>query len=206
MKKNPTETLEFMNKLEKAVDSFHFINHKDPECQKNYNPWELKKRLLIEGILNSPACEQAFISLNKFRNVKAMNEEHFRLFFLYVTDLHNLWIEKRLSAADPLESEKRTTFRKEVVDMVKVLDASPPMASPSPNLATAAKPLFDFRISEIENDCVHCGKMFKFAGTLANHLSSVHNACISYTCKLCGVDYKNNKKYVSHLRYCTVPK
>jgi hypothetical protein len=78
MKKNPTETLEFMNKLEKAVDSFHFINHKDPECQKNYNPWELKKRLLIEGILNSPACEQAFISLNKFRNVKG-NEKMFSL-------------------------------------------------------------------------------------------------------------------------------
>ena len=67
-------------------------------------------------------------------------------------------IEKHLSASDPLEYEKRTTFRKEVVEMVKVLDASPPMTSPSPNsaFASASKPLFDLHIRDIVNDSVRC--------------------------------------------------
>ena len=55
--------------LEKAVDSFHFIGHRDKVCQEKYNPWELKKKLGFESI-NSPACEQSFTWLNKYRNVK----------------------------------------------------------------------------------------------------------------------------------------
>ena len=39
---------------------------------------------------------KTFNWLNKYKACKAMNESHFFFFLLYVADLHNLKIEKRL--------------------------------------------------------------------------------------------------------------
>ena len=58
--------------------------------------------------LNTPACEQAFIWLNKFKNVKGMNEARFAHFFLYMIDLHNFKIEDRMHVVNPFLSFRAT--------------------------------------------------------------------------------------------------
>ena len=78
-----------MASLKKAVDCFHFKNHRDERCHLTYNPWTLKKELEVDCI-NTPVCEQSFTWLNKYHNVKVMNQAHFQYFFLYMVDLHNL--------------------------------------------------------------------------------------------------------------------
>jgi hypothetical protein len=53
-----------------------------------------------------------FSRLNKFTQVKGMNESHFLFFFIYLLDLQNLAIEGRLrSIANPFSTE-----RKEIVE------------------------------------------------------------------------------------------
>ena len=69
LKKSNNPTIQFLCELEKAVDSFHSIGHRDKICQEKYNPWDLRKKLGFDAI-NSPACEQSFTWLNKFENVK----------------------------------------------------------------------------------------------------------------------------------------
>ena len=49
------------------------------------------------GKLNTPACEQAFNWINRFKNVKGMNEARFAHFFLYMIDLHNFKIAKSVA-------------------------------------------------------------------------------------------------------------
>ena len=41
-------------------------------------------------------CTDLFSYTNHFKNAKAMNEEHFRFYWLYILDLKNLLIEKKL--------------------------------------------------------------------------------------------------------------
>ena len=92
----------------KAVDKFHFPGHKvtDKYCRENCNPVLELKKLEIE-VTNTPACEQAFKWINAFKNLKTMNEAHFKFFLLYVTDLHNLHIQNKLtSVANPLNDDR----------------------------------------------------------------------------------------------------
>lgn len=56
------------------------------------NPHQYKE---LEPV-NSQVCEQKFSYTNHFKNCKAMNEEHFRFYWLYILDLKNLLIEKKL--------------------------------------------------------------------------------------------------------------
>ena len=84
-------TEQFAN-LAKAVDKFHFPGHKktDKYCQENCNPNIELKKLEIKK-QNTPACEQAFKWLNAYKNLKTMNEARFKMFLLYMIDLHN-WV------------------------------------------------------------------------------------------------------------------
>ena len=107
------EITEQFSILAKAVVNFHFPGHKktDKYCQENCNPNEELKKLGITK-QNTPACEQAFKWLNSFKNLKTMNEARFKMFLLYMIDLHNLHIENRVYlAANPL-NEKRDDFIK----------------------------------------------------------------------------------------------
>ena len=70
----------YAEKVEKAVDFFHFPGHVSKYCFKETNPWDLKAKMGFNK-LNTPACEQAFNWLNRFRNVKGMNEARFSHFF-----------------------------------------------------------------------------------------------------------------------------
>ena len=100
--------------LAKAVDKFHFPGHKitDKYCRTKCNPNIELKKLKIEK-LNSPACEQAFKWINAFKNMKTMNEAHFKFFLLYMIDLHNLHIENNLSrVANPLHTDRMVVTSK----------------------------------------------------------------------------------------------
>ena len=62
---------------------------------------------------NTPVFEQAFIWMNKFRNLKTMKEGHFKLLLLYVIDLHNLHIEKKVDLlANPLNQQREAEIQK----------------------------------------------------------------------------------------------
>ena len=45
---------------------------------------------------NTPVFEQFFSWINKYKNIKFMNEAHFKLFLLYILDLHNLHIKLKV--------------------------------------------------------------------------------------------------------------
>ena len=47
-------------------------------------------------VLFSCTIPKIFSYTNHFKNAKAMNEEHFRFYWLYILDLKNLLIEKKL--------------------------------------------------------------------------------------------------------------
>ena len=45
---------------------------------------------------------------NHFKNCKAMNEEHFKFYWLYILDLKNLMVEKKLGqVANPTCTERQ---------------------------------------------------------------------------------------------------
>merc|ERR1719318_2236563 len=107
----------YANEVEKAVDFFHFPGHKADWCHKNTNPWDLKKKLDFKK-LNTPACEQAFNWINRYKSVKGMNESRFLFFFLYLMDLHNLKIEKKVkSVANPVYSRRKELIKEIHQDM-----------------------------------------------------------------------------------------
>ena len=78
-----------------------YQGHTSPYCREHCNPRnvpELKK-------VNTVICEQTFKWLNNYKSVKSMNEPHFFFTTLYMVDLHNLHIEKKLrSMANPKET------------------------------------------------------------------------------------------------------
>ena len=106
---NLNEVTKQFSGIVKAVDNFHFKKgHKGKWCQTNANPnIEMKKVGMVHS--NTPVCEQTFSWLNKFKNIKTMNEAHFKLFLLYILDLHNLHITKKVDlVANPLNPRRRS--------------------------------------------------------------------------------------------------
>ena len=90
------------------MDNFHFKSHKksDKYCQEQCNPNTVMEKLEMSKI-NSQACEQSFKWLNRFKNMKQMNQARFKFFFLYMVDIHNLHIENKVdSIANPLSKER----------------------------------------------------------------------------------------------------
>ena len=60
-----------------------FVAHVDPWCQENMNPYgdpDLKS-------VNSQICKQTFRFLNRYANVKCMNNAHLSLYFIYLIDI-----------------------------------------------------------------------------------------------------------------------
>ena len=57
------------------------------------------------NVVNTEACEQTFNWVNKFTNVKSMNESNFYIFFSVIFDYHNLHNQGMLrSTANPMSS------------------------------------------------------------------------------------------------------
>ena len=81
--------------------SFFPRGHKksDNYCQTETNPQmfpELKP-------VNSVVCEQTFSFTNHYTNLKAMNRIRYNIFWIYILELHNHYIEDhRLLKVNPL--------------------------------------------------------------------------------------------------------
>ena len=86
-----------LSDLEFYVDKFHFKGHVSKVCHENYNPYSCQDLTNV----NSQVCEQTFNFFNKFTQVKGMNHHRFRLFFVYMIDLHNLKISGELHITHP---------------------------------------------------------------------------------------------------------
>ena len=102
-----TSHTELFGNLTHAVDAMHFCGRKDEWCKGNKID-----TILIFGLnflvhmnpnsypelkdVNSQVCEQKFSYTNHFKNVKSMNHERYRFYWLYIMDLKNLYIEKKL--------------------------------------------------------------------------------------------------------------
>ena len=71
----------------------------DKYCQKETNP-KLHPELRE---VNSVVCEQKFSFTNHYSNLKAMNGPRYNLFWLYILDLHNNYVEDpRVLKVNPL--------------------------------------------------------------------------------------------------------
>ena len=95
--KSQTEATKVMGGLKHLVDKLHFKGHKGSWCHANCNPYT---DTALKSV-NTVICEQTFKSLNKYTNVKAMNEFRFQFFFSYVIDLHNLHSIGQLHLSHP---------------------------------------------------------------------------------------------------------
>ena len=169
---------------------------------------------------NSPVCEQFFSWLNKFRNMKAMNESHYKLFILYIIDLHNLHIEKKVDTlANPLNPQRcskvdelsgicnaldslnliTSTKQRDVVELTdsENLDLFPPIEG---NMANV-----DYEISDDGSyTCSYCTGTFKRIGNLRNHLSSKHNIIQESKCSRCEKQFADARKLSRHVKSCQV--
>ena len=171
------EVTRFMSMIGKHVDKFHFPNHVDAWCHKHCNPQDVKH---LVGV-NTPICEQLFSSINKFTNAKAMNEAHFFIFFLYIFDLHNLQIEKRLrSTANPKSEYRYELIKKlkdEEIDEVSSLMAKIVVEEEESDEVADVHLNNDLEpnTAASEFSCHLCNANYKRAGNLKQHLSKKHN-------------------------------
>ena len=215
---NLNETTKFMAGLGKHVDKFHFPNHVDSWCHANCNPQDVRH---LDGV-NTPVCEQLFSAINKYTNAKAMNEAHFFLFFLYIFDLHNLDIEKKLrSVANP-----RSEYRYEVIkdakrrknDLTDVLInelerlvVKDNYVEDNHSIEKAAEdnPIVDLVMDPVaepqkksEFSCEHCSAQpYKRAGMLALHMKTKHPDIVNepHKCKVCGKLFENDENLKEHM-------
>ena len=205
----------FAEKVEKSVDFFHFPGHTSKWCFANTNPWDLQKKMGFNK-LNTPACEQAFIWLNKFKNVKGMNEARFAHFFLYMIDLHNFMIEDRLVVVNPFLSfrAKHIEITKESMSKYRhyfcpesELDPQAPGQNSLDDLnATMANLNIGKEQSFILNKMDHCEIClvpYKNKGPLKNHLISKHGvfeSSVFFWCEICAQKIHDQKKFTRHMK------
>ena len=198
--------------LAKAVDKFHFPVHKktDKYCQQNCNPNTELKKLGITS-LNSPACEQAFKWINRFTNLKTMNEARFKFFLLYFIDLHNLHIGDSVDLiANPLNVKRpvsdASSSDKKGVNVNAALE----------EIATGldkCKISENINHEEVFSDCFQessmgdltckfCPAAYKKEGNLRNHLESKHNKRFKIVCSVCDKEFAESSRLVRHKKTC----
>ena len=197
--------------IAKAVDNFHFNKgHKGKWCQQNVNPRTVMKQIGMSNC-NTPVCEQTFSWLNKFRNIKGMNESHFKLFILYVLDLHNLHIEKKIDVlANPMNplrnSEIQTLKNDPLSELLADLNIDNDKMDDGKSLDQ------DSSETEMINEdymflptgeflCNFCPGKFKRIGNMRNHLSSKHNRVHQLIC-VCGKDFTDTSRMSRHQKTC----
>ena len=216
IRSNFSESTKFYaEQVEKAVDFFHFPGHVSKWCYANTNPWDLQKKMGFVK-LNTPACEQAFNWLNRFKNVKGMNEVRFAHFFLYMIDLHNFKIEDRMHVVNPFLS-----FRAKHIEATReVMSKYRHYFSPEPELdpqvpghnslddlnATMANLNIGKEQTFILNDMDHCeicNAPYRNKGPLKNHLVSKHGvleSSVFFWCETCDQKIDDQKKFTRHMK------
>ena len=203
----------FAEKVEKAVDFFHFPGHTSKWCFANTNPWELQKKMGFVK-LNTPACEQAFNWLNRFKNVKGMNEARFAHFFLYMIDLHNFKIEDRMCVVNPFLSAREKHIEATTQAMSKYRNLFCPENEISPQIpghnsldelnATMAN--LNLGKTFILNDLDHCEICkvpYKNKGPLKNHLITKHGvleSSVFFWCETCARKIDDQKQFTRHMK------
>ena len=223
---NQNDVTKHFANISKAVDRFHFPGHKttDRYCQENCNPNKVLKELNISK-LNSPACEQAFKWLNAFKNLKTMNESRFKFFLLYMIDLHNLHIEKRVDlVANPLNEK-----RKDAIELLKTSGFIENLLKTDENIKpledTTSSNCVDDLVAGFETDlkigdaeaeenwencftevssglkCNFCPGIYKREGHLRNHLQSKHNKFFKLAC-ICGKLFPDSTRLSRHKKSC----
>ena len=211
---NFSETTKFdAEQVEKAVDFFHFPGHVSEWCHSNTNPWDLQKKMGF-GKLNTPACEQAFNWLNRFKNVKGMNEARFAHFFLYMIDLHNFKIEERMCVVNPFLSIRAKHIEATGEAMAKYRHLFNPVVNPQVPVndsfaelnATMAKLNIGARQTFILNDlheCEICKTPYEKKGRLKNHLVEKHGVeenSVFFWCEACAQEIPDQKKFTRHMK------
>ena len=203
-------TKQFAN-LKKCVDNFHFPGHKksDQFCQENYNPAKVMKELGISKI-NSPACEQAFTWINRFKNLKTMNEGRFKFFLLYMLDLHNLHIEKKVQkVSNPLniERKKYITVSKAEPNLTEKLLVENDDTSVEKLVEEMSKVEISVKLETCYTEqaekflCKFCTGIYKMKGHLKTHLEVKHNKIIDLSCD-CGKVFCDMTKLGRHVKNC----
>ena len=207
--REPSEITELFASLSKAVDKFHFPGHKktDLYCREKCNPTVELKKLNID-VVNSPACEQAFKWINRFKNLKTMNEAHFKFFLLYMIDLHNLHIENKVCIlANPLNEDRDMEI---LVKCVKFIDLGI-KEKPEETIKKRDEKSSEgekIRLEdcyETDNDgtlnCKLCKGKYKREGHMKNHVETKHNLLIELICK-CGQVFDETTRYCRHRKSC----
>ena len=213
---NQNEVTKHFANMVKAVDRFHFPVHKktDKYCQENCNPnKELKKLNIIKQ--NSPACEQAFKWLNEFKNMKTMNESRFKFFLLYMIDLHNLHIEKRVAlVANPLNHKREEEIpSRDVVSRDAKVDKIDEGIDNLVGEIKAKLTLVEDQVDKTDSiedcyskdgtdlKCNFCPGVYKREGHLRNHLKTKHNRSFEMICK-CGKPFVDSTRLNRHKKLC----
>lgn len=196
-------TTYFAEKIVKVVDKLHFRGHKGAYCKANCDPRKVPELQKVNTVI----CEQTFKWLNAYKSVKSMNEPHFFFFMMYMIDLHNLSIEKKLrQLANPKSAERYNFVNSLKVEVVSedtpgyimqapftAKDAKRAGAKPT-LLAPVDKPVAkvpDMLYSESDDGftCTICSVVYKQLGYLKNHLKKAHGQDLVLCCVKCGTTF-----------------
>ena len=176
----------------------------------NANPnIEMKKIGMVHS--NTPVCEQTFSWLNKYRNIKTMNESHFKLFILYILDLHNLHIENKVDIlANPLNPNRQKEVSKLIEDVAldglfegiekisldpsSILEVKDVTEKEESNSGYSELPSGEFA-------CSFCPGTFKRLGNVKNHLEKKHGTTLEFICG-CGKSFKDSTTFTRHQKSC----
>ena len=187
----------------KAVDKFHFPGHVSKKCHETCDPYKMK----CFDDINSPVCEQVFSRLNKFTQVKGMNESHFLFFFIYLLDLQNLSIEGRLrSVANPMSSERKSIVQKSYgkennfsEDIVIALSNS----ITSMDISKIEEEVAKVDIHHVKPyKCNKCDAEYKLEGFLKKHSQQKHNRSLElhHSCNVCDTKFEMKKQLTRHMK------
>ena len=194
------------------VDKLHFKGHKGTYCKDNCDPRKVPE---LQNV-NTVICEQTFKWLNAYKSVKSMNEPHFFFFMIYMIDLHNMSIEKRLRMLANPKSAERFNFVAKLKFEV-ITDDTPGYIRQAPFTAkdadrAANKPIESltsvapsvqitdrlYTESEDGYTCTICSAVYKQFGYLKNHLKKTHSKELIIYCFKCGTKFVDAKALNRH--------
>ena len=145
-----------------------------------------------------------------------MNEPHFIFFMIYLIDLHNLSIEKKLRMlANPKSAERFAYVNKLHVEVVSMdtpgyifqtpFTAKDAKRAEAKNMSkpvdkAVSKDIPDTLYHEDESGftCAICDTMYKQLGYLKNHLLRAHDQELVIFCFKCGAKFVDAKSLNRH--------
>ena len=152
-----------------------------------------------------------------------MNEAHFKLFILYVLDLHNLQIERRVDIlANPLNKQRKVEIEKlnenlalkgfSLLNLESQNNSSSGVTRKAvvrvQSEVTSEDKVDDEGYTTLESgefSCNYCSATFKRMGNTRNHLNSKHQMTINSKCS-CGKNFSESTKLNRHQKTCKAMK